>query len=98
MKPVHVVVLNQAYRFAAAADGNLDTVKNYGACGQSDRLKARCTLTINRGAGYSDRKSSTQQRSPRNVAPGGTLLEGATHYHILNFPRLDPGTGYGRRD
>jgi hypothetical protein len=98
MKPVHVLVLNQAYRFAATANGNLDTVKNYGARGQSDRLNARCTLTINRGARYTDRKSSTQQRFPSNVAPGGTLLEGATNYHILHFPRLDPGAGYGRRD
>ena len=91
MKTVELVVLDQADRFAAAADGNLHAIENDRTCSQRNRLKSGRALAIDSCSGHAHRKSSTQQRLSCDVGAGGTLLHGAPHHNVLDFGTLDVG-------
>ena len=91
MKHIHLVVLHQADGFAAAADGNFQSIEDDRARSQSNRLQAGRALAVDGGSGHAHRKSGAQQRLARDIDARGALLHGATHHDILDLGTLHLG-------
>ena len=91
MKIVHLIVLHQADGFAAAADGNFQSIEDDRTRSQGNRLQAGRALAVDRGSGHAHRKSGAQQRLARDIDARGALLHGATHHDILDLGTLHLG-------
>ena len=96
---IHMLVLHQADGFQAAADNHAHAVVKDLLRRRGDRHQSGRTLPIDAHTGYGDRAAGAQRYLARDVAAGGTLLEGRAHDYIVHFTGVDarPLNGLGYR-
>ena len=86
---VHVV-LDEADRFEAAADGDVDAIDHDALGGDADRHEARAAEAVDGLARHGDRQAGADRRVARDVVPGGALGIGAAEDDVLDLGRARP--------
>src|SRR6266849_336698 len=92
---VHVLVLHQADRLDAAANGDLDAVEHHRARGDRDRLQSGGALAVDGGAGDCNWEAGADRALAGDVHHHGALLHGAAHHHVLDLAGRDAGALHG---